>query len=241
MLRLLTLTVGLACGFAAASAADLPVQMRAAPVPFAYPYNGSGFYLGLGTFGEAQSTQVNVLAPGTKGYAAGGGGSLIAGYQRTFGGGSTWLAVEAAASYANTGVDSSCALALACSINARFSASQKVKLGGPLTSLLSFLPDLATDFPALPMIPGGVGNPTTHNYIMAVAHETREEVVTPIGSGKKTAVRAGFGAGILTQLKAGMVLDTWAEVTFPAGRFDVVPGATANAGGQARAGMSVLW
>lgn len=238
MLKLFTLAGGLALAAATASAADLPVKVAKPLSPFAYPYEGSGFYYGIGTFGEAQSVQVNTpVVVGTRGYAAGAGGSLIGGYQRTFGG-SAWVAAEVAVSYATTGVG--CAVA-GCKVDANFSATQKIKLGGPIAAMLAFLPDLSTSFPTLPDVPPGVGNPTTHPYVMLVAHESREDFTVVTGGGKKVAVRAGFGAGILTQLKAGMVLDTWAEVTFNAGSLAVAPGTTANAGGQARAGMSVLF
>lgn len=235
-----TLTVGLLWGASAALAADMPVKAPLRAPLLAYPYEGSGFYFGLGTFGEAQSTQVNVpVIAGPKGYAAGAGGSVIGGYQRTFGA-STWIAAEVGFNYANTGINSACGALFTCSIDTRLSATQKIKLGGPLSAILDFLPSLSTAFPVLPPVPAGTNN-TAHPYVMLVAHESREEVVIAGLGAKKMLFRAGAGAGLLTQLKAGMVLDTWAEVTFRAGTVAVAPGVSADAGGQARAGMSVLW
>lgn len=230
--------IAVLAGLGVASAADLPVKAK--PSPFlTYPYDGSGFYWGLGTFGEAQNVKVATPLPGTSNnYAAGAGATAILGYQRALGT-SSWVAVELDASYATTGINSACAGA--CSIAANFSAGQKVKLGGPITALLSYLPNLSTEFPVLPPTPTGPGNPSMHSYVMLVAHESQEDVGVPGATAKKFVTRLGFGAGILTQIKAGMVIDYWAEYTYRADAFVVAPGTTAIPGGQGRAGMSLLW
>lgn len=240
MLKTIALTTGLLVLAGMASAADMPVKAPAKASPFlTYPYDGSGFYWGIGTFGEAQNVKVATPLPGAaNNYAAGAGASGIVGYQRALGA-SSWAAIELDVSYASTGVNSACAGA--CLITANLSAGQKIKVGGPLTALLSYLPNLSTDFPVLPSVVTGPGNPAMHSYLMLVAHESQEDVGVPGASAKKFVTRVGFGAGILTQLKVGVVLDSWAEFTYRADSFVVTPGVTAIPGGQGRAGMSLLW
>lgn len=237
-----TTLTALAAVFAAsaAQAADMPLKAPLRAPLVGYPYEGSGFYYGIGTFGEAQPVKVDTpAAVGTKTYAAGAGVSAVAGWQWTIGS-AKWVALEGSLNYANTGADPSCGPSQGCPLNTRLSASQKVKFGGPIGSMLALLPDLSTSFPVLPPIPVGATNPTAHPYIMLVLHESRDELNTLTGQARKFKVRGGFGAGILTQVKDGMVLDTWAEYTLRNGALSTAS-ATGDVGGQVRVGLSVLY
>lgn len=219
-------------------AADMPVKARVAQPFIGYPYDGSGFYYGIGTFGEAQQVQVSTpTIVGTRTYAAGAGVSLIGGWQWTLGP-TKWVALEGTFNYANTGANCNVGT---CSVNARYSASQKIKFGGPIAAMLAYIPDLSTAFPVLPPVPAGATNPLTHPYAMAVLHESQDEIAMLTTGRKAIKVRGGVGLGLLTQVKDGMVIDTWAEYTFRTGSLSVTPGTTSEAGGQARVGMSVLY
>lgn len=227
---------------ASAIAADLPLKAARVAPAVGYPYDGSGFYYGLGTFGEAEKLNVNTGIAGTNTYAAGAALSVVLGYQWTISP-NKWVSLEGSLNYANTGSDQICAVGQICNINSRLSGSQKLKLGGPVGSMLSFLPDLSTVFPALPVtLAPGQTNPLSHPYVMLVLHEGQDQIdLSGVGS-KRVHVSGGFGAGILTQLNQGMVLDTWAEYTIKNGNTTVIGnGMAAGTGNAARMGVSVLY
>lgn len=224
-----------------AFAADLPLKAARAPALSGYPYDGSGIYWGLGTFGEAEKLNTNTGAVRGDTFAAGAAVSVVLGYQWTIGP-QKWMALEGSLNYANTGSDQICPIGASCTISSRLSGSQKLKLGGPVASMLSFLPDLSTVFPVLPPVPVGQTNPLSHPYVMLVLHEGDDRVNLAGVAGSKVQVRGGLGVGMMTQLSQGMVLDTWAEYTIKSGNTTVVGnGMAAGSGNVARMGVSVLY
>lgn len=226
----------------AAFAADLPLKAPVTPKWIgAYPYDGTGFYLGLGTFGEAQKVTVNtpaVINAGT--FAAGASVSGVAGYAYTLSP-SRWLAVEVAVNYANTGANPSCG-GVACSLNTRLSATQRLKYGGDMTMLTQWLPGLSSIpvAPLQPMPPGAV-NPLSHPYAMLVAHEFRDEATMGLITDNKTRLTWGGGVGILTQLTNGSVIDTWGEATSSSGAHLMSANITERSGMQYRVGVTMLY
>lgn len=239
----LALIVVACLSITSALAADLPVLKKAAApatVFDGYPYNGSGFYWGLNTFGEAADIgSATPAGNGPKVFAVGAAAGVVAGY--VWGRGTTFYAVEGMANYSTIGTNGTCDPAVPCVLNARWSFEQRVKFGGPIANMLSFLPDLSTVFPALPAIPAGSSNPLTHPYVMAGLHEDDVSAEFGLAAAHKWRIQPSVGVGVLSQMSQGIVMDVWAEYIMPVGSFTVAPGMTVDSGKKARVGLSILY
>jgi len=130
-------------------AADMPV--KAAPLPFVLGYSGNGWYKFIGTAMQANDSQTALGNVNTF------GGSLIAGvgYQWANAPGGTFTALEGSCAYHNVGGSN-----IVGSLTSTWSCDALVKLGGPITNILQWLPAGAS-FPTLPAIGtvAGVAHP----------------------------------------------------------------------------------
>jgi hypothetical protein len=227
-----------------AFAADLSLKAPASTNPLftGYPYNGSGFYWGIGSMVSGESPTINgTVATSLEAF----GGSLggIVGYQ--WGHGSVAYAVEAGAYWQNLGGASICTADAVCRVNSNFELVQKAKAMTPLSNLTSLLPAFGNVAqPAFPVLPAGITIQTMHAYIMVTLHES--DISSSIGAAtaREWQVRPGFGVGTIAQLSNSAALDVFAEYLPPTGAFNVgtVGGTmTANTGAKYVVGTSILW
>src|SRR5882762_10281088 len=219
MRKLAMLLLASACA-GPALGADLSVK---APAPRVLStYSGSGFYFGLGTFGEVDRANVT----GTQGQAmsadiAGAAASLVVG--NMWGNGTNWKAVDASCDYFNIGRSNVQGNFIPASVNTQIGFTQLFLLGGPLAGVLSLLPNLGTLFPVLPPAPQPVTG-TFHPYLFAAVHEKDISASYLAATGKVWKVQAGLGIGAKQQLgnvagnplASQVTLDWGAEYLIPA-------------------------
>lgn len=225
-----------------AYAADLPVKALIRQ-PILFTYVGSGFYMGLGTWGEVDKAKIvsplNLQA--VNGYAAGGSINGTAGYM--WGNGTTWTAIEASISYQNIGITDN----NGSSVGSRFGFTERALFGGPITSVLSLLPNLSTVFPVLPT---PIASTTTHPYVFAAVHQDDVSAEFGLTNAKVWRVRGGLGVGLKQQLgstspnpaASGVTADIWAEYLMDGASIVIgapVGVAKANQGSGARVGMTL--
>lgn len=241
-MRKLTIAL-LASAFAwPALGADLPV--KAAKPRVLVTYAGSGFYFGLGTFGEVSRTAITG-PQGTALSADISGAALSGTVGYMWGDGTTWKAVEVSAEYFNIGGSSVEGSLIPASTSAQFGFTQRFLLGGPLASVLNLLPNVSSVFPVLPTPTVPVVG-TVHPYIFAAAHEKDISASYLEATGKVWKVQAGLGVGAKQQLGAqpSVTVDYWAEYLIPTTAVTIgsVSGggtAAASTGGGARVGMTL--
>ena len=207
-------------------AADMPVK---APVMATPVYNGSGWYVGLGT--EAAVAQANV---GTNNLfatslvngdlkAAGGAVKGVAGY--VSGNPTRWWRVEASVAYQNiAGADAVGGVA------SRWSSTQEVDVGFELFSrIFSVLPNLGVNFPSFtPQLPSNIlVQAAPRQYVGVGAREFGLDGSFLAGSGSTWSVAPMLKSGYLWQTIGangqpnGGALDAYAWVAFPAKGFTV--------------------
>jgi len=243
-MRKLILTIAALALASSAQAADIPKKAPLPPTRVLTSYAGSGFYFGLGTFGEVDRANVT----GTAGQAmsadiAGGALSGTIGYM--WGDGTTWKAVDVSAEWFNIGGSNVQGNLIPASVNSQFGFTERFLIGGPLASVLNLLPNLSTVFPVLPQpTVAVVGN--VHPYLFAAAHEKDISASYLMATGKVWRVQAGLGVGAKQQLGANpaVTVDYYAEYLIPASAVTLgnVGGAVtgaANVGGGARVGMTL--
>lgn len=249
---LLVVLAGLALlGQWPAAAADLSVAKTAAKPRVLLSYAGSGTYFGLGTHGEAQrATIAGLNGPGVDAYAAGGAVALVGGYM--WGDGTSWKAIEASAHWSNTSAGSTANPGVPSEISSRVGFTERFLLGGPIASMLSFLPNLSTAFPTLPVLPAGAVG-TSHPYLFVAAHQDQIGAEYGLAASKVWRIRGGAGVGVKSQLgQAGnlttgspVTLDVWAEYLFPGQGITLgLPAGTvaaANTGGGMRIGGAIQY
>lgn len=204
--------VAILASLSSANAADM-LPVKALPKPTVlFTYAGSGLYFGLGTFAENDklSSSGGLIDIGGA-YQVGASINAVGGYM--WGNGSTWAAVEAMAGYKNVGVETMAGPNTPAVFSSRYGFTERVKVGGPITALLSMLPSIAGQFPTLPSVALGSN---VHPYLFAAAHQDPLRSSIGLAEGKAWIIKGGFGIGAMSQLSPRIVMDVWAEYV-PAG------------------------
>lgn len=232
------------------SAADMPTK---APKPSVLQtYAGSGFYFGIGTFGEVDRTKIT--GPAGQAFSADiAGGALSGTVGYMWGNGTSWRAVDVSAEWFNIGGSNVQGNLVPASVNTQWGFTERFLLGGPLASVLNLLPNLSTIFPALPT-PTVPVTGTIHPYIFAALHEKDISASYLLATGKVWRVQGGLGVGAKQQLgnvqgnpqASQVTVDYWAEYLIPSSGITLGPiaggiPANANVGGGARVGMSLQY
>lgn len=232
-------------GMASAYGADMPVKAPKNALFSGYPYNGSGFYWGVGAQAAGETPTINGTAVAS-GDVFGGALGGIAGYQ--YGRGNVAYAFEVGAYWQNTSADFTCVGAAACTVGSKVELVQRVKAMTPLSSLTSLLPGFGTVAqPALPVLPANVTVTNMHPYLMASLHETEVSAAVGVLSSNKWQIRPGFGVGTISQLSNSAAVDVFAEYLPPTSRFNLgvqAPGGVAmgaSTGAKYVVGTSLLW
>lgn len=197
-----------------ALAADLPVKVKP-NILAGFPYQGSGFYVGLGAVGAVLSADVGGDTGGSNIFSAGAAIDLTAGYQFTST--NNWYAFEASAQYTNMGGAVACGNAAdACSVSTKWGFEQRALIGFPIQQVLSVLPNLGTVFPGLPPLPGGVNASTTntHPYIFAGIREDDRSAAFGLARAQVWTIQPVVGLGLRQQWTNGLVADTSVGCTF---------------------------
>jgi hypothetical protein len=213
-----------------ARAADMPV--KAAPVPFVVGYSGNGWYKFLGTFGEMNDSQTALGNVNTF------GGALNAGfgYQRANAGGGTFTAVEFSCAYHNVGGSN-----IVGSVTSKWSCDQGIKFGGPITSILQWLPAGAS-MPALPAFGSAVGN--VHPWIGLFNHVQDAEASVVGVSKHNISDKVMVGAGMLQQFcttpASCITVDTYFKFSPKQDGFTVL-GTQQNIGKQYLGGFNLIF
>lgn len=217
-----------------ASAADLPVLKAVPRAPIFY--GGSGFYCGMGTGGEA----TKVAATGRAAtYEAGGLVNGNCGYTMALSS-ERWAAIQVNYARANTDASATCMVGTTCAVDTTQSADIKVMYGAPLSALSAVFSNAAAGFPALPPIPVGAINTTMHPYIAAGARVTQERAnLGGVIDERRTKVRGLLGVGAIYQTNTNTTVNTFADWTFGAGKFLLVPGSEITVGSTVRVGVIV--
>lgn len=212
MFRFLAAAAFAVLGFTSALAADLPVKVRP-NVLAGFPYQGSGFYVGLGAVGAVLSADVGGDTGGSSIFSAGAAIDITAGYQFTST--NNWYAFEASAQYTNMGGSVACP-ADACSVSSKWGFEQRALIGFPIQQVLSVLPNLGTVFPGLPPLPGGVNASTTntHPYIFAGIREDDRSAAFGLARAQVWTIQPVVGLGLRQQWTNGLVADTSVGCTF---------------------------
>lgn len=213
-----------------ACAADMPVK---APVnPFIIGYSGNGFYKFVGTFMEANDSQTSLGNVNTF------GGALVAGggYQWANAPGGTFSALQGSCAYHNVGGSN-----IVGAITSKWSCEGLVKFGGPITTLLQWLPAGAS-FPTLPALGSAVGS--AHPWVGG-GGRVQDAHADVLGAVKHNVSGKGFlAAGLLQQYcttpTSCLTTDTFFEFSPKQDGFKVL-GDQQNLGKQYRVGINVAF
>lgn len=226
---------------APAIGADLPVK---APRLLAagFPYQGSGFYAGIGAVGAVLSADVGANTGGSSVFSAGAAIDLTAGYQITTG--NNWYAFEASAQYTNMGGAVACGT-VNCSVSTKWGFEQRALIGFPIQQVLSVLPNLSAAFPGLPPLPGGVNASTTntHPYVFVGIREDDRSAIFALQSAQVWTIQPVAGLGIRQQWTNGLVADTSVGCTFTDTGLQLggIDNASAKFGRDCRAAFRLLY
>lgn len=227
--------------FTSALAADLPIKAPRLTAP-GFPYNGSGFYAGLGAVGAVLSADVGANTGGSSIFSAGAAVDLTIGYQFTTT--NNWYAIEASAQYANVGGSVACPGDV-CSISSKWGFEQRALIGFPISQVLSVLPNLGTVFPGLPPLPGDVNASTTntHPYIFAGIREDDVSAAFGIARAQTWKIQPVVGLGLRQQWTNGLVADTSVGCTFADTGIQLggIDNASAKFGRDCRAAFRLLY
>lgn len=184
-----------AASLSPAFSADLPTK---APLVAGYPV-GCGIYYGLGTGGSAGT--VEGAAVGTK--IVQGEINALIGYTCPFSVDAFWF-VEGSFGIANLNGDTN-----GFSLSGPMVAVQRVGAGSPINSIFNpFGNSLA--MPSLPILPAGVTTTTARPYVFAGLVEQDIGAQAGLVGGHQWLIAPLAGAGILSRLSNGVVVDTWA-------------------------------
>lgn len=209
-------------------AADMPMKARASD-PFVLGYSGSGFYKGIGTFAEMNDSQTALGNVNTFGGAL----NAVVGYQWANAGGGTFSALQGSCAYHNVGGSN-----IVGAVTSKWSCEQMVKFGGPISSILQWLP-AGVSFPTLPAIGTLAG--TAHPWIGGGVRE-QDATADVVGVSKHNVSAKGFlAAGIMQQYCTNPVscttMDTFFEFNPSQDGFSVL-GEKQKLGKGYRAGMN---
>lgn len=216
-----------------AIAAD--VATKAAPLLAAgYPTTKCGFFYGIGTGGNAGA--VNGAAVGTQ--IVQGDLDALIGYTCPFAQNAFWFA-EGSFGFANLNGNSN-----GLALSGPLVAIERVGVGSPLNGMLgSFLPaNLNPSLPSLPLLPANLTTSPGNGYLFAGLVE--QDIGAQIGalSGHQWVIAPMLGAGLLTRVSNGSVVDTWGG--WQANSNSFCPGggkSCAKLGNMARVGVSIKY
>jgi opacity protein-like surface antigen len=219
-----------------ALAADMPVKAAGLSKYTTYP-TGCGFFYGVNTMGAAGnvsggSSGVNSLM---------GDIGLTAGYTCPIGASSFWF-VDGMFDLSRVSGGSN---AVGLSIAGTATFEQRVAIGvswATAAQFVSLFPGLGgVAMPSIPTLPGGINAGATNPYIFGAVHE--QDISAQLGAqtGKAWLLSWGAGAGALTRLSNGMVLDTWIEYQAASSGVTISPitGAKVNLGDTLRVGIGL--
>lgn len=222
-----------------ALAADLPIK---APKILAagYPYQGSGFYAGIGAVGAVLSADVGANTGGSSIFSAGAAIDLTAGYQFTTG--TNWYAFEASAQYTNMGGSVACGVN-ACSVSSKWGFEQRGLIGFPIQQVLSVLPNFGTLFPGLPPLPNGVTTTSSHPYVFVGIREDDRSAMFALAQAQVWTIQPVVGMGLRSQWTNGLVADTSVGCTFADTGLQLggIDNASAKFGRDCRAAFRLLY
>lgn len=207
----------LAAAFAATSlfigapavGADLPVKVKP-NILTGYPYQGSGFYIGVGAVAAVLNADVGANLGGSNIFSAGAALDMTAGYQFTTG--SNWYALEASVQYTNMGGAVACP-AGNCAISSTWGFEQRLLAGFPYQLLANAIPNFGTIFPGLPQLPTGTAT-NVHPYVFVGLREDDRSAAFNLARAQVWTLQPTAGAGFRTQMTNGAVLDTSVGCTF---------------------------
>lgn len=245
---ILTAVLSVASCDQALFAADMPVKAKAAPKLFQVYPTDSGFYWGLGSYGEATKLSVAPAAGVTTStFEAGGNLRAGGGYVYSMSA-NRKIAAEVWANLANTGANQA-----GVSVSNKVSATGRLLYIGDSSWISRLLPNLSmTDiFPGAsplptnaPMCPSVVAcNPLTLPYIGLEGRIARTDVAVAGISNRSTRGAYGFTAGFKTPLADGSVVDTWTSATSSSGAHlaGINNGIVARQGVTYMAGVTIEW
>lgn len=214
----------------------LSADLRVAKAPVQDFFSTSGWYLGIGSLAATTKAEVSLPATGDTGTitTVGAGIGPLVGYHA--GSAQSFKAIEAAIYWQNLG---GAQPADGKNVDARFSASARVKFGGVgvMSNLASFLPNLGLVgvFPPSPV--AGHGN-LPYLSIGVDANQVQASVIGADAKGWQ--ITPAFGMGFMTQVMdaqgkpTGYATDTSIEYT-PAGK-----GLTIGGNGEANLGRKIM-
>lgn len=228
MRKLIAILALSSIGLVQAGAADLAVSAITKALVKGYP-TGCGFYYGLGTGGSAGAVSGAVV--GTQ--IVQGELDALVGYTCPFLTQSFWF-VEGSAGFNNVNGSVN-----GLAMSGPLVLMQRAGAGSPINALFNpFGNSLA--LPSLPALPNGVTAGPVNGYFFAGVVE--QDISTQIGldHGHQWLVAPMIGAGALSRLSNGVVLDTWAGWQMNSQSF--CPGGVGNGcaklGNTARVGVS---
>ncbi len=216
MNRLVLVAVLLIASYGRTVAADMPV--KAVP-SVQFPYYTSGPYWGIGSFMSATNPTVDGNTAGNL-QALGASIGLIGGYR--YGGKTFGIDFEGSAFYNNVGGDTACAAGL-CSVGAKFSSIERIKIGTDMQTIVAIFPSLG--LPNLPSVPSGILANVSDQRVYLFGGVDIDDVSASfgLGTGKAWQVSPGFGIGTELLLKNLSAVDIWAGYFNPSDGFSVGP------------------
>jgi len=219
-----------------AAAADMPVKATGLSKYTTYP-TGCGFFYGANTMGAAG----NVSGGATGVNSLMGDIGVTLGYTCPIGTSSFWFVDGMFDLSRVTGGSDQVGLSIAgtATFEQRAAIGVSWATAAQFVSLFPGLGGIA--MPSVPTLPGGVTAGATNPYIFAAAHE--QDVSAQLGAqtGHAWLLSWGAGAGALTRLSNGMVLDTWVEYQAASSGVTISPitGAKVNLGDTFRVGIGL--
>lgn len=235
MLRLIALTVGLACGIGTAFGADMPTKARPAFTNPFISYQNSAFYWFGGGFGGASTVDLAAGLNQVRLNATGGGVSAGGGYM--WGHGTTWTAIDVRVNYDTFSGAGICTGAV-CAFRQNLAIEGRLKYGGDSSRLAGLLPsfDLSGLFNVLPPIRDGILTPA-HPYIFGYGEASQNHADMGAIGIKRWRSEFGGGVGIVHQLSSNKALDTWARCGFDPGSI----GTTFKLGTGCKGGVDLIF
>lgn len=229
----------LAAGVLPVFAADLPAQTAVptkAPKQIAFPFTSSGWYAGIGSFASSTNPTVNG-APAADLQALGASIGGVGGYR--FGGTNYFVDLEASAFYNNVGGSTACNGG-SCSVGAKFSSIERIKIGTDINTLTSLFPQLG--LPNMPSTPPQILANVSDQRMYIFLGADVDDVSASVGAatGKAWQFSPGFGLGTELLLKNASVVDIWAGYFNPNDGFSIGP-AQATQGRKLIGGLNWLF
>jgi len=181
-----------------AFAADVPLPPAKA-VPLGYPSTRCGFYYGVGTGGAASAVDGAVV--GTQ--IVQGELDAIVGYTCPFGQTAFWFA-EGSVGYNNVNGSVN-----GFALSGPLVLMQRAGAGSPISSLINPFGS-SLSMPTLPLLPAGVTQIYAQPYLFAGVVEQDISARSGLAANRQWLIAPMIGAGLLTRLTNGAVVDTWA-------------------------------